>query len=149
MSTIEAFYVCDYIKDSDEINTELGKHLPTYMLPTKYTRINKMPITTNGKIDRKALGTLKTKSFKTEEKLTNVESKLLTLWTDVLKTQNIRTTDKFSVLGGHSLLAVMLIAKINQEFSVKLPILSLYPNGTLRDIAQQIEAEKKNTKEAI
>lgn len=148
IKSLEAFFVANRDMDVNEVISELSQHIPAYMLPSRITQIKEMPITSNGKINRKILETLESISHKNIEKLSALEVRLLPLWQEVLNIQNFKSTDKFSCLGGHSLLAVMLISKIYNEFSIKLPILSLYPNGTLQDVAGQLE-ELINAKEAI
>lgn len=143
MKSLEAFFTSKKNLNINTIRKKLSENLPIYMLPSKFSRIKEIPITSNGKIDKKYLLTLDKTSDISEEILNEIEQELLPIWREMLKTKNINIDDKFSVLGGHSLLAVMLISKVNTIFSVNIPILTLYPNGTLREIAKEIQIQKQ------
>ena len=143
MKSLEAFFTSKKNLNINTIRKKLSENLPIYMLPSKFLRVKKIPITSNGKIDRKYLLTLDETSNTPEEILNKIEQKLLPIWKEILKTKNINVDDKFSILGGHSLLAVMLISEVNKMFSVNIPILTLYPNGTLREIAKEIQVQKQ------
>lgn len=140
-NTLEAFYVSSSEIKPNDIRQKLEEYLPLYMLPSRYNRIEKIPLTTNGKIDRNFLKSYKICSAVNEEKLTNIEKKIIPIWKEQLGIDSFSINDKFSVLGGHSLLAVMLISQLDEMFNVEIPILLLYPNGTLKEIAAEIEKQ--------
>ena len=143
MKSLEAFFTSEKDLDISIIKKKLSKSLPIYMLPSKFLRVEKIPITSNGKIDKKSLLKLDAPFNVSNKTLNKIEQQLLPIWKEILKTKNINIDDKFSTLGGHSLLAVMLISEVNKIFSVNIPILTLYPNGTLREIAKEIQIQKQ------
>ena len=143
MTSLEAFFTSEKDLDISIIKKKLSKSLPIYMLPSKFLRVEKIPITSNGKIDKKSLLKLDAPFNVSNKTLNKIEQQLLPIWKEILKTKNINIDDKFSTLGGHSLLAVMLISEVNKIFSVNIPILTLYPNGTLREIAKEIQIQKQ------
>ena len=144
IKTLEVFYVSSKYIEPEYFYEYLKKYLPSYMIPNKYVHIRKIPLTINGKIDKKTLLKYREEKMYSKAKLTKMEEKILPFWKEILKIDNVLPEEKFCYLGGHSLLAVLLISKINKEFSVKIPILELYPNGTLREIANKIEKQLLN-----
>ena len=118
-----------------------GEHLPAYMVPRILIRLDEMPLTENGKIDRKALpdpridpGWGVSSGLVPPE--TEAEEYLFGVWRDVLDIPDLSVHDNFFDLGGHSLLAVRTIARIREERGVEVSLRALI-TGTLGMIAEQ------------
>jgi amino acid adenylation domain-containing protein len=126
-----------------ELREFLRHHLPEYMVPSVFVGIPALPITANGKVDREALpapnaGNLLqiTDSISPS---TAVQQQLLSILRKLLKVENISLSDNFFLLGGHSLLGAQLIAKVKENFGVKLTLIDLFDKGTIAAMAEQIE----------
>ncbi|WP_298510753.1 amino acid adenylation domain-containing protein [uncultured Kordia sp.] len=126
-----------------QIRTILAEKLPSYMLPSYYVELEKLPINVHGKIDRKLLP-----DFKVAEGLiateyiaprNDVEEKLVNIWKQILGVEKIGVTNSFFELGGHSLLAITLINEINKEFeAISLQMKNLFASNTIESMAQLI-----------
>ena len=120
---------------------QLRTSLPNFMIPTYFVILNQMPLTENGKIDRKALPTPDPEQQ--SPTLSPPESdneKLLTkIWQDQLGLSNIGIEDNFFNLGGHSLIAVMIISLIRKETGKNLPLGSLFNNPTIAQLAKLLD----------
>ncbi len=135
-----AYYISDSVVDLTEIKKHLSLELPEYMIPTYFVRMDKFPMTPNGKVDRKLLpepdNSLRAEKFMLPENET--EKRLLSIWQDVLGISNLSTSSNFFELGGHSLKAAILIARINRDFNVNIPLRSIFLCPTIIKLAQNI-----------
>ena len=125
-----------------ELREFLREQLPEYMIPSSFVTVDKLPVTANGKIDRKALScatadTLLPEAFVAPANPT--QEKLLAIVTSLLRARDISTNDNFFLIGGHSLLGAQLIAKVKETFGVELSLLKLFENGTVVEMAAEIE----------
>src|SRR4029077_18146131 len=101
-----------------ELRAHLSGKLPDYMVPAAYVRMEGMPLTANGKLDRKALPMPEGDAYAVrgyEAPQGETETRLAEIWADVLKIDRVGRDDNFFELGGHSLLAVKLIERIRQQ----------------------------------
>lgn len=135
----------------DDINVEtlqgfLRERLPDYMVPSIFVQLTKMPLTRNGKIDRKALpapdmsGSDAGKSYVAPR--TPTEELLAGIWEQVLQLPKVGVHDNFFELGGHSLLGVKLQSRIKEAFQVDLPLKELFEIPTIAQSAKAIEANQ-------
>jgi amino acid adenylation domain-containing protein/thioester reductase-like protein len=120
----------------------LKERLPDYMLPTAFVMMERLPLTSNGKLDRRALpvpdlGTLARGQYEPPEG--HVEQMLAGLWQASLQIDQVGRDDNFFELGGHSLLAVRVLQKINSSSGCSLRVLDLYQQPTIRQLAKRIE----------
>ncbi|MCP4157161.1 MAG: AMP-binding protein, partial [bacterium] len=131
-----------------ELKTGLSQTLPNFMIPAYYVKIAQIPLTPNGKIDRKALP--EPRAAKTGEKYaaprTPVEEKLVNIWKKVLYGEKagenqpaVGIDDSFFDLGGHSLKANRLVLEIHKELEVKTSLAKIFRTPTIRDVARHIE----------
>lgn len=142
---IVAFYAPEYSSLSEStIRQHLSSCLPDYMLPTVLIEIAQLPVTANGKVDRKALSSLaETIKISSKPKLllnTTTEKKLAKIWQSLLNIDEPHADDNFFELGGTSLLAVRLLNAITQNFAKTLPLISLLRHGTIAAQAQLLDA---------
>jgi amino acid adenylation domain-containing protein len=135
-----------YIVSVDEINIleireSLSKSLPDYMVPSLFIRLETMPLTPNGKIDRKALPEPEGNIETTHEYVApqnETEQKLAAIWSKVLGVEKIGVYDNFFELGGHSLLATQVITKIRTEFKIEIPLKTLFEFTTICKISEYV-----------
>ncbi len=131
-----------------ELRAHLGENLPEYMVPAVIAVLAELPLTPNGKVDRKRLlelPLLQTENSQTVSSGTApndaLEAKLLAIWCEVLGLERVGVHDNFFKLGGHSLLAVRVLAKITQQFGVRLPLASFFQATTIVQLAQLLRRE--------
>jgi len=128
-----------------EITTEdaklyLKNILPKYMIPSKIIFLDKLPLSTIGKIDRNGLpGFAQTRSESNipyTPPQSNVERVLTGLWVEVLHIERVGIHDNFFNLGGHSLLATMLVSRIRKVFPFDLSLQNFFQGPTIEDLTQ-------------
>ncbi|CRM95491.1 Tyrocidine synthase III [Pseudomonas sp. 22 E 5] len=125
----------------EALRTHLQASLPDYMLPAAYTQLDALPLTANGKLDRKALPAPTQDAFVTrvyEAPHAGVESLLAQLWAELLHVQQIGRHDHFFELGGHSLLAVQLVQRMRQV-GLRADVQVLFGQPTLAALAAASE----------
>ena len=122
-----------------ELRRHLSAHLPEYMIPAFFITLAELPLTANGKLDRKALPAwdgsrpLLEKEFVAPQ--TTTEKLLAGIWSEVLGVSEIGIHDNFFELGGHSLLATTVISRIRTSFSMELPLRYLFEEPTIARLA--------------
>jgi amino acid adenylation domain-containing protein/non-ribosomal peptide synthase protein (TIGR01720 family) len=120
---------------TSEMRRHLGEHLPDYMIPRAFIRLDEWPLTVNGKLDRKALPApdrnrpLLEKEFVAPR--TPGEKVLAGIWSEVLGVAEVGIHDNFFELGGHSLLATTVISRIRSTFLLELPLRSIFETPTI------------------
>ncbi|MCP4155599.1 MAG: AMP-binding protein, partial [bacterium] len=155
-------YLCAYVvvtpnsQATQQLKDYLSRYLPNYMIPSFFIELEQIPLTANGKIDRKALTKLEisNRNAQTGQKETGdmagdytpprneIEHKLVPIWAEVLYDtpgKKISIDDDFFRLGGHSLKAAVLISKIHKELESKIPLTQLFKTPTIRGLAQLIQ----------
>jgi amino acid adenylation domain-containing protein/thioester reductase-like protein len=136
--------------DNSELRRFLSKRLPDYMMPSAFVQLEAMPLTPNGKIDRRVLSKNKELSYQSPEKTfvaprTPEEEILANIWASILGVERVSIFDNFFELGGHSLLATQLILQIRETFAVEIPLQYLFESPTIAEFAQAIQMnEMKN-----
>lgn len=123
--------------------------LPSYYIPNIFIRLEKMPLTASGKIDRlhlpqPALALQWQNDFVIPE--TAIEKQLAPIWAEALGLATVGITDNFFELGGHSLIAIQLMTRIRKETGRKLPISILFQYPTLQKLARLIELDNHSEK---
>jgi tyrocidine synthetase-3 len=126
------------------LRTFLARTLPAYMVPDAIVIMQALPITTSGKIDRKQLPEPVIDDLHEDDTPATVaEEKLIELWAEVLKlpAHKIPLERSFFELGGHSLLIMVLIARIQQTFSVRISVSDVFSRLTVRALAELIDSQ--------
>ncbi|MCW3466083.1 non-ribosomal peptide synthetase [Chitinophaga nivalis] len=142
-----AYYVATTPLDGNILAAHLEVHLPVYMIPAFFVRIDELPLTTNGKLNKKALPAPEaTTTGEHLAPLDETEVKLVQLWAEVLKIDaaDISIDASFFQLGGHSLLAIELISKVLREMQVELPLDVVFDHDNVRAMATYIRGTKKS-----
>ncbi|MCP4151524.1 MAG: amino acid adenylation domain-containing protein, partial [bacterium] len=147
-------YLCAYIiRETETRKTEtretqlreyLLKQLPAYMIPAFFIKIEKIPLTPNGKIDGKALSQYHTAEIQTQPHIAprnENEEKMTEIWAGILniKKEEIGIDNDFFQQGGHSLKATAMAARIHKRFNVKLPLTEIFKNPTIRTLTETLK----------
>ncbi|MDX2506721.1 MAG: amino acid adenylation domain-containing protein [Gammaproteobacteria bacterium] len=139
------------MNDGVEFDTEAARlvcqaELPEYMIPQHFISLDALPLTLNGKIDRKSLPIELITDNVAEsiivEPVTVIDKKLAEIWKSVLKLDCISMTDNFFNLGGHSLLANKIITQIRKELKVSIPLTFLFEFPTLQLMTDNLPLDK-------
>ncbi|MED4580173.1 amino acid adenylation domain-containing protein, partial [Bacillus atrophaeus] len=146
--------LCAYLVGDKSLNTlqlkqQLLHKLPAYMIPAYFIRVEEMPLTDNGKIDRKALpapdGNMPTGTEYVAPG-TLIEKQLSEIWKDVLAHSDLGIKDNFFDVGGHSLKVLQLIHQINAVLGIKMHYHVVYDCPTIETMARVIQAEASEYK---
>lgn len=129
------------LQDS-ELQAFVGETLPSYMIPSAIVPLDALPMTTNGKVDRKALPAPKTMlTGDIASPTTPLESQLVEIWQTVLGSQPLGITHNFFELGGNSLLVMRLLGEIETCFNQSLPVTTLFDAPTIQQFAPVLQAQ--------
>jgi acyl-coenzyme A synthetase/AMP-(fatty) acid ligase/acyl carrier protein len=143
---------------TDELRAWLRSHLPDYMVPAALDILPVLPLTGNGKIDRRALAARAQQaaqppgtSVATEPPRSPEEQRLRDLWAEVLRlpAERIGLHDNFFHLGGHSLLATQLVSRIRSAFAIDLPLRQLFESPTVSELSALITAITPTANEGL
>jgi amino acid adenylation domain-containing protein/non-ribosomal peptide synthase protein (TIGR01720 family) len=132
--------------DEASLRRVLGTQLPSYMNPAAFIRLERLPYTANGKLDRKALPIPDVSLAGKREYIapeTLLEAQLQPIWEQILQVEKIGITEDFFELGGHSLKAMLLAARLQKELQTDIPLKELFDRPTIRGIARFIEGENQ------
>ncbi|KLU56719.1 hypothetical protein EL84_10640 [Paenibacillus sp. VT-400] len=133
-----AYYEADCELPAAELKSVLSQELPAYMIPTYLIQLERLPLTTNGKVDRRSLPapeeSLQPGEGHTPPR-TPLEANLVEIWKSVLGLEHIGVHDNFFDLGGHSLRATTLVSKVHQELNVELPLRDVFRYSTIEQMA--------------
>jgi len=133
--------------DEAPLKNRLAAELPAYMIPTHFIRLEKIPLTPSGKVNRKALPEFeRSVGDGYTPPRDKVEENLVKIWSEALGIDEtkIGSDDNFFILGGHSLKAAIMIANIQRSMQVKVPLAQFFQRPTVRELAKYIyEAEKE------
>ncbi len=147
--SLTAYIVCQDSRpraDAAELRAFLKGRLPEYMVPTGWMQLERLPLSANGKIDRKNLpapDTIPTRSTGGLLPRTPIEVGLAGIWEETLNVSNVRLDDDFFNLGGHSLLAVQMMSRAREAFGCELPLTLLFGSPRLGDLAKVIQTERR------
>ncbi|MCW3464519.1 non-ribosomal peptide synthetase/type I polyketide synthase [Chitinophaga nivalis] len=130
----------------DEIRRALQERLPDYMIPVVLTAIPYLPLTVNGKTDRKLLASLETTQRNSKQSyvapVTSVQQRLATIWERLLEVERVGIHDSFFALGGHSLLATRVVSAVRRELSAELTVRVLFQHNTIAQLATYLEEQQ-------
>ena len=124
-----------------ELRAHVHAHLPEYMVPAAFVVLGAMPLTPNGKIDRKALPVpeLATSGHAYVAPQTATEQRVAEIWAEVLGVTRVGVDDHFFELGGHSLLATKVISRVRDALHVEVALRALFETPTLRAFAAKLD----------
>ncbi|WP_207284216.1 phosphopantetheine-binding protein, partial [Pseudomonas sp. FW300-N2F2] len=125
---------------ADNLREQLQVHLPGHMVPAAYMRLDALPLTRNGKLDRRALPVPDSDAYSGrgyEAPQGEVETALARIWSELLKVEQVGRYDNFFELGGHSLMAVSLIERMRQV-GLSADVRVLFSQPTLAALAAAV-----------
>ncbi|MFS1513883.1 non-ribosomal peptide synthase/polyketide synthase [Chengkuizengella sp. SCS-71B] len=140
--TLCAYIVCRTEVTGAKLRKYLLQSLPDYMIPSHFVQLESMPLTPNGKIDRKSLPQPDKNMLKGVEYVSprnELESQIKAVWNNVLGINGIGIQHNFFELGGHSLKAMSIVAILQKEFEVHLTLRDLFTNPTIEQLAKRME----------
>ncbi|MGZ3458710.1 MAG: amino acid adenylation domain-containing protein, partial [Archangium sp.] len=129
------------------LRTALLSRLPEYMVPSAFVSLEALPLTSSGKVDRKALPAPAGTGAASSEYVaprTDTQKRLASIWSEVLDVEQVGLHDDFMSLGGHSLLATQVVSRIRAAFSVELPLRTLFEATTLQALARVVESSSSS-----
>jgi amino acid adenylation domain-containing protein len=122
----------------EQLRTFVRQHLPDYMVPTFWVSMADLPLSPNGKVDRRALPVPETRTAiegEASEPRDDTERQLKEIWEEILGLSRVGIHEQFFALGGHSLLAVRLLARVEKRFARQLRVAVLFQNPTIAEFA--------------
>ena len=125
--------------DTSALRAQLGASLPDYMVPSALVVLGSLPLTANGKLDRRALPAPDLTPQHVRAPRTPQEEVLCSLYAEVLGVERVGIDDNFFALGGHSLLAIKLISRIRATLDVEVAIRSLFEAPTVEALARRLD----------
>ncbi len=147
-----AYYITDQEISITDLRNYLSLNLPEFMIPAYFIKVEKMPLTPNGKIDRKALPTPDYGIITEAEYVApqnEIESRLARIWSDILGIEKVGIKDNFFAIGGHSLKATAVVAEIYKEFNVELSLREVFKAPTIEELAKCISGADQSIYSSI
>ncbi|XYI02451.1 non-ribosomal peptide synthetase [Sorangium sp. So ce1128] len=122
--------------EPEALTAFLAERLPPYAIPAHFIALERIPVTSNGKVDYTALPSSRSATEEPPEAPSSAtEARLLAIWRELLGREQLPLTGDFFALGGHSLMAVRLLARVNEEFGRQLRMPTFVENATIRKLA--------------
>jgi amino acid adenylation domain-containing protein len=140
---------------TNDLRTFLEARLPQYMQPSAFVVLDELPMTTNGKLDRRALMTLPVSVTETEQEesgqgpRTPIEEIIAGIWSQVLGYESIDIDANFFALGGHSLLIMQVASRLRQSLGTTLPLRRFFEQPIIRGLAQVLEEQMKGAGQVV
>lgn len=132
-----------------DVRAYLLERLPGYMVPAEYVLLDAIPLTRQGKIDRRALsgmvGDAADMSAAYVAPRTEMETYLASLWANLLGVETVGIHDNFFELGGHSLLAVQFFAELRKTTGADLPLATLFQLPTVAELAERLDSDDRKS----
>ncbi|URC11725.1 amino acid adenylation domain-containing protein [Flavobacterium sp. B183] len=138
------YVVAEGALDKEHLQNQLKQSLPEYMIPMIWIALDAMPLTSNGKLDKKGLpdpdsSELSSKEY--AEPTTDLELQLVNLWQELLGVERVGIHDDFFELGGHSLLATRLVSIIRKELTIEVSIREIFIHTTVSKLGTFVSSQ--------
>jgi acyl carrier protein len=121
--------------------------LPKPMVPTQFILVETLPLSPNGKVDRRTLAAIRptppTDSSPVSRPLNAAEEQIARVWKEVFAREQVGLDDNFFDLGGHSLLATRVVSRLNQTLSASVSVTTLFDYPTIRALAEQLSVVRQ------
>ena len=132
-----------------QLQTYIAQKLPEYMMPSGFVVLESLPLTANGKVNRRALRAFHNgiKPQLPENYIaprTPIEQVLVKIFVEVLGLKSVGIYDNFFELGGHSLLATQLVSRVRDTLHVELPLRSVFEASTIAELSKVVESFKES-----
>jgi acyl carrier protein len=129
-----------------ELRGFLKEKLPEYMIPSAFVRLNDLPLTRHGKVDRQSLPAPESERPELRasyvEPRTRIEGTIAAIWQEVLRVEKVGVDDNFFDLGGHSLLMVQVHSGLREAFSKEISLIEMFRNPTVGLLARYFAGER-------
>ncbi len=138
--------------DTNLLRKHAAEKLPEFMVPSKFVLLEAFPMTTSGKVDRRALPVPPPDEKRSAERVTprnEMETELAAIFRKVLGVPSVGVTDDFFDLGGHSLLAARLLAEVERVTGQQVPLSALFRHATVESLAQLIQKRPDAGKDPV
>ncbi|HEX8145220.1 MAG TPA: amino acid adenylation domain-containing protein, partial [Pyrinomonadaceae bacterium] len=126
-----------------KLRRRMKETLPDYMIPSAFVLMDALPLTTNGKVDRRQLPAPEQTRPEMEKAYVaprnSTEEKLSAICAEALRLERVGVYDNFFELGGHSLLAIQVLSRVQKTFQIDLPLRAVFETPTIAGLAQKIE----------
>ena len=142
-----AYYISKSEIDKSELREFLQARLPSYMVPSYYMVLDTMPLTPNGKVNKKSLPEITTESLILKDYVAprnKTEQELVKIWQEILDIEKIGVTDNFFELGGHSLKITKLRNLVNKKFNTNISFNDFFIESTIKDQSKLIKESSKS-----
>ncbi|MFJ4158235.1 phosphopantetheine-binding protein, partial [Pseudomonas sp. NPDC089752] len=125
----------------ERLRAALAEHLPDYMVPNHLLFLDALPLSPNGKLERKALPGLGEQCLARAWRApqTELEGQLAEVWEQVLQVERVGLDDNFFALGGHSLLATQVVVRVRSLVRVEVPLKDLFETDSLEAFAERVQ----------
>ncbi|MDO8955135.1 MAG: amino acid adenylation domain-containing protein [Gammaproteobacteria bacterium] len=140
------YYVAESPIDEKAIRQYLAQLLPKYMIPSVFVSLKALPLTINGKLDRKALPNptfISMDSYVAPRD--EMEASLCQLWAEVLGLERVGIEDDFFNIGGNSILAIRLVSKMEKQLAIKVLISEVFTHRTIVTLVAHLKTKKSST----
>ncbi|OXB20669.1 condensation domain-containing protein, partial [Flavobacterium tructae] len=140
------YVVLEGALDKEQLQNQLKLSLPEYMVPQLWVALDTMPLTDNGKLDKKALPDPDGSELSSKEYVAprnETEEKLVAIWQNLLGVERVGIHDDFFELGGHSLLATRLVSMIRKELSKEIEIADVFAYTTISDLETHLSSQSE------
>ncbi|HEX6751379.1 MAG TPA: non-ribosomal peptide synthase/polyketide synthase [Longimicrobium sp.] len=137
---------------AEALRAHLGERLPEHMVPAAYVRLESLPLTPTGKLDRRALPAPAEDAYARrayEAPVSEAEAAVAAIWAELLGVERVGRNDGFFELGGHSLLAVQVISRVREALGTEVSLLDLFERPVLADFARGAESSRRSALPAI
>ncbi|MCG3399240.1 non-ribosomal peptide synthetase [Staphylococcus massiliensis] len=134
--------------DMDDVRRDMFEELPEYMVPAYMMQLDEMPVTANGKLDKKSLPDIEVKSTEYVAPRNDNEQVVATAFEEALNVDKVGVYDNFFEIGGHSLRAITVINLIEAKTGVRLPLKSIFEDATVEKLSKKIDASDGATEDA-
>ncbi len=126
---------------NEEVRRQLARNLPAYMVPDAYMMLEELPLTANGKVNRRLLPEADGRPNPTEHRAPRnmTEEKLAVIWSEVLGRQRIGIDENFFEIGGHSLKAMAVTSRMLKDLAIDVPVNVLFEKTTIEGLAAYID----------
>lgn len=146
-NSLVAYYKSTVLLNSQQLRDHASKKLPVYMIPAYFIRLDQLPITVSGKINRNALE-LREIQVKQREIIhpeNDLEKSIYSIWCQALDVKNISVTDNFFEMGGHSLVGMQILSKINNLLHLSITLKQLFEATNIRALSNLIDSLKNQS----
>ena len=137
-----SYVVSDGEANATAMRKSLQEQLPPYMVPSSFVFLETLPVTANGKVDRKALAALKVDDTSDRGDYVaprnEAEERMTDIWKSLLRVAQVSVEEDFFELGGHSLLAIQLVSRIQQVFGKTVPVRTVFRASTIAALVQEM-----------